>query len=61
MGKGKKTYEVRTAESTTAVQPPLDACASAKPGGASQLLVKKSKGYGREGGGGAMGGEGESQ
>jgi hypothetical protein len=48
-GKGKKTYEVRTAESTTAVQPPLDACASAKPGGASQLLAKKGIGYEREG------------
>jgi hypothetical protein len=49
MGKEKKTYEVRTAESTTAVQPPLDACASAKPGGASQLLAKKGIGYEREG------------
>ena len=35
--KKKKNEVLHTAESTTAVQPPDEACTSAKPAGASQL------------------------
>ena len=40
ISKTPKKIKLHTAESTTAVQPPDEACTSAKPAGASQLLER---------------------